>query len=39
VQEHSYPALAAALECSESLVRQRVSRGLRRLRTELKGTP
>jgi RNA polymerase sigma factor (sigma-70 family) len=33
----SYPEVAARLECSESVVRQRVSRGLRTLRTKLEG--
>lgn len=37
VQERSYEELAAALNCSESVVRQRVSRGLRTLRTRLEG--
>ncbi len=37
VQEHSYEELAAALRCSESVVRQRVSRGLRTLRSRLEG--
>jgi RNA polymerase sigma-70 factor (ECF subfamily) len=31
----SYPELAASLQCSESVVRQRVSRGLRGLRERL----
>ena len=31
VDERSYAALAAQLECSEAVVRQRVSRGVRRL--------
>jgi RNA polymerase sigma factor (sigma-70 family) len=37
VHEHSYEELAAALRCSESVVRQRVSRGLRTLRSRLEG--
>jgi RNA polymerase sigma factor (sigma-70 family) len=37
VQERSYEELAAALQCSESVVRQRVSRGLRTLRSRLQG--
>ncbi|WP_445151848.1 RNA polymerase sigma factor [Baekduia sp. Peel2402] len=37
VEERSYEELAAALQCSESVVRQRVSRGLRTLRTRLEG--
>jgi RNA polymerase sigma factor (sigma-70 family) len=36
LEEKSYPELAAELQCSESVVRQRVSRGLRRLREALK---
>jgi RNA polymerase sigma factor (sigma-70 family) len=35
LQEREYPELAAALSCSESVVRQRVSRGLRTLRKRL----
>lgn len=35
VDEHSYPDLAIRLQCSESVVRQRVSRGLRTLRERL----
>jgi RNA polymerase sigma-70 factor (ECF subfamily) len=35
VDELTYAELAARLECSESVVRQRVSRGLRSLRTRL----
>jgi RNA polymerase sigma factor (sigma-70 family) len=35
VDEREYRELAAALRCSESLARQRVSRGLRTLRTRL----
>jgi RNA polymerase sigma factor (sigma-70 family) len=37
VQERTYEELAAALRCSESVVRQRVSRGLRTLRARLEG--
>lgn len=37
VEERSYEELAAALRCSEMVVRQRVSRGLRTLRTRLEG--
>lgn len=37
VDEESYPAIAARLKCSEALVRQRVSRGLRHLRNALEG--
>ncbi|MEH3053283.1 MAG: RNA polymerase sigma factor [Patulibacter minatonensis] len=39
VDERDYPALAAELGCSESVVRQRVSRGLRRLRDHLEARP
>lgn len=35
LEERPYDELAAELACSESVVRQRVSRGLRRLRTRL----
>jgi RNA polymerase sigma factor (sigma-70 family) len=35
VDEQSYPELAGRLRCSESVVRQRVSRGLRTLRNRL----
>lgn len=35
IDEQDYAALAARLQCSESVVRQRVSRGLRTLRTRL----
>ena len=35
IQERSYEEIAEHLRCSESLVRQRVSRGLRTLRSEL----
>lgn len=35
VQERDYSDIADAMRCSELLVRQRVSRGLRTLRTEL----
>jgi RNA polymerase sigma factor (sigma-70 family) len=37
VDEREYPEIATELECSEALVRQRVSRGLRTLRTRLAG--
>ena len=37
LDEESYAEIAARLECSESVVRQRVSRGLRTLRTQLGG--
>ena len=36
IENRSYEDLARELACSESVVRQRVSRGLRRLRTRLK---
>ena len=35
VDERSYGEIAAAMQCSEALVRQRVHRGLRRLRSRL----
>jgi RNA polymerase sigma factor (sigma-70 family) len=35
LEEQSYPELAGRLRCSESVVRQRVSRGLRALRNRL----
>lgn len=38
VDERDYPSLAEHLQCSESLARQRVSRGLRTLRSLLGGT-
>jgi RNA polymerase sigma factor (sigma-70 family) len=38
LHELDYPELAASLSCSQSLVRQRVSRGLRTLRARLKET-
>jgi DNA-directed RNA polymerase specialized sigma24 family protein len=38
LEERDYPALAEALSCSESVVRQRVSRGLRTLRRRLERT-
>jgi RNA polymerase sigma-70 factor (ECF subfamily) len=37
VDERDYPDIARELRCSEALVRQRVSRGLRTLRTRLAG--
>ena len=37
VDERNYRELALELGCSEELVRQRVSRGIRRLRTRLEG--
>lgn len=37
VQERDYADIAAELRCSEAVVRQRVSRGLRTLRTRLAG--
>jgi RNA polymerase sigma factor (sigma-70 family) len=37
VQERSYEELAAELSCSESVVRQRVSRGLKTLRSQMEG--
>jgi RNA polymerase sigma factor (sigma-70 family) len=37
IHERSYSEIASELECSEALVRQRVSRGLRTLRIRLAG--
>jgi RNA polymerase sigma factor (sigma-70 family) len=37
IDEHDYDELARRLDCSESVVRQRVSRGLRALRAQLGG--
>jgi RNA polymerase sigma-70 factor (ECF subfamily) len=37
VEERSYEEIAAELRCSQSVVRQRVSRGLRNLKTQLEG--
>ena len=37
VQERSYADIATALRCSESVVRQRVSRGLKTLKSRLEG--
>lgn len=37
VEERSYEEIASELRCSQSVVRQRVSRGLKTLRTELEG--
>ena len=37
VQERSYADIAAQLRCSESVVRQRVSRGLKTLKSRLEG--
>lgn len=37
LQERDYAEIAGELQCSEALVRQRVSRGLRALRTRLAG--
>lgn len=39
IEERDYAELAASLAVSESVVRQRVSRGLRTLRRKLEGTP
>ena len=39
VDEKSYDRLARELDCSEALVRQRVSRGLRRLRARIEEEP
>jgi RNA polymerase sigma factor (sigma-70 family) len=38
VEEREYPQIAAELECSEHVVRQRVHRGLARMRTSLEET-
>lgn len=38
LDERSYEEIAAELRCSESVIRQRVSRGLRTLRSELEGS-
>jgi RNA polymerase sigma-70 factor (ECF subfamily) len=38
VDEREYPDIARELECSEAVVRQRVSRGLRELRARLEET-
>ncbi len=35
VDERSYPEIAAEMQCSEMLVRQRVSRGLKQLRSRI----
>lgn len=39
IEDRDYEELAAALRCSESVVRQRVSRGLRALRSRLEQMP
>lgn len=39
LQEREYAEIAAELDCSESVVRQRVSRGLRTLRGRMETTP
>jgi DNA-directed RNA polymerase specialized sigma24 family protein len=39
VEERGYDELAARLECSESVVRQRVSRGLRAMRARIEEEP
>jgi RNA polymerase sigma factor (sigma-70 family) len=38
VDERSYEEIASEMECSPSVVRQRVSRGLRALRSDLEGS-
>ena len=38
IEELSYPEVAARLKCSELVARQRVSRGLARLRARLEGS-
>jgi RNA polymerase sigma-70 factor (ECF subfamily) len=35
IEERSYREIAGRLRCSEAVVRQRVSRGLRRLRKQI----
>ena len=37
LRDRDYPEIAGELQCSEALVRKRVSRGLRALRTRLAG--
>jgi RNA polymerase sigma factor (sigma-70 family) len=37
VDERDYDEIARSLQCSEAVVRQRVSRGLRRLRAQMEG--
>ena len=39
LDERSYSEIAASLDCSEMVVRKRVSRGLARLRHTLEGGP
>ena len=39
LEDRDYRELAVTLECSESVVRQRVSRGLRAIRDRLDGRP
>jgi RNA polymerase sigma-70 factor (ECF subfamily) len=39
LHEREYAEIAAELQCSESVVRKRVSRGLARLRVRLKEEP
>lgn len=39
LDERDYSELAASMDCSESVVRQRVSRGLRHLRSRLEPSP
>ena len=38
VDERDYRDIAAELECSEAVVRQRVARGLKTLRTQMEET-
>jgi RNA polymerase sigma factor (sigma-70 family) len=38
VDERPYDEIASELRCSEAVIRQRVHRGLRRLRSGLEGT-
>jgi RNA polymerase sigma factor (sigma-70 family) len=39
IHDRSYPAIASAMKCSEMVLRQRVSRGLRTLRTQMENSP
>jgi RNA polymerase sigma-70 factor (ECF subfamily) len=38
IEERDYEAIAAELKCSQSVVRQRVSRGVRAMRARMEGT-
>jgi RNA polymerase sigma factor (sigma-70 family) len=39
VEERDYTSIAEEMQCSELVVRQRVSRGLKNLRTRMEGSP